>query len=339
MSNPPDPAAVARFRADVTAVSGRAPTPADVLALAVSGGADSMAMLALSHAAFPGQIVAATVDHRLRASAADEAAMVARHCAALGVRHETLIPETPIAGASIQARAREARYGLLVDWACEQGAAALLTAHHLDDQAETFLMRAVRGSGVTGLAAIRARRPLAEEGPFLLRPLLGWRRTELRALAQATDTPFADDPSNDDAVYDRTRARTLLARTPALDAAGLAASATYLAEAEAALAAWADLLWAERVQRDGDAVLLDPANLPREVQRRLVRRAIDAVRGAAGITAPAWSHAINIEPLLDALNAGSGATQAGVMAAARKRGWRFVPAPPRSQLATGRGIG
>ena len=141
----PDPAAVERFAAALTAID-----PCGPIALAVSGGADSMAMLALARAAFPGRIIAATVDHQLRTSAADEAALVAAYCATLGVPHMILTPDAPIAGASIQAQARGARYRLLRAWAGDAGAVALLTAHHADDQAETFLMRAVRGSGVPG---------------------------------------------------------------------------------------------------------------------------------------------------------------------------------------------
>ncbi|WP_339501760.1 tRNA lysidine(34) synthetase TilS, partial [Pseudomonas canadensis] len=127
------------------------------IALAVSGGPDSMAMLALAAAAFPGQVHAATVDHRLRAAAAAEARMVAAWCANAGVPHTTLVVAEPIGPGSVQARARAVRYELLLPWAAEIGASCLATAHHADDQAETFLMRAALGSGVAGLAGIRAR--------------------------------------------------------------------------------------------------------------------------------------------------------------------------------------
>ncbi|MGL1617815.1 ATP-binding protein, partial [Vibrio parahaemolyticus] len=89
---------------------------------------------------------------------------------------------------------------------------------HADDQAETFLMRAARGSGVAGLAGIRARHRREID---LVRPLLGWRVSELRALAVAAAVPFVDDPSNADPHYDRTRFRALLRDTPWLDAAQL----------------------------------------------------------------------------------------------------------------------
>ncbi|WP_235515808.1 tRNA lysidine(34) synthetase TilS, partial [Sphingomonas sp. Leaf10] len=228
MTLPPE--AILRFTTHVTALA-PTPTPATPLALAISGGPDSMAMLALAAAAFPQAIIAATVDHRLRPASADEAAMVASYCNANQILHATLAPDRPPAGASIQAQARHLRYALLADWALAANAVALATAHHADDQAETFLMRAARGSGPAGLAGIRPRwdfrsdrwaasptrtpakagvRPEAAAPALpIIRPLLTWRRADLRTLA--TDLPFVDDPSNADPRHDRTHARVLLA--------------------------------------------------------------------------------------------------------------------------------
>ncbi|MCW3846608.1 tRNA lysidine(34) synthetase TilS [Sphingomonas sp. LB-2] len=310
--------AAARFLGCLEAVHG-GPLPTDApIALAVSGGPDSMAMLALAHAAYGGQVAVATVDHRLRPEGADEAAMVARYCAALGVAHTILVPETPIAGASIQARARAARYRLLGEWA--RGSAALLTAHHADDQAETLLMRAARGSGISGLAGIRARRDLG--GVALLRPLLTWRRAELRVVAENAGAPFVDDPSNRDDAHDRTRFRRLLEANPWLDPCAIAASAGHLAETETVMNDFTDSYWRDRAQESEGVITLNVADLPRELRRRLVRRAIRAQD-------PSVSDAANIEALLDSLEAGGGATQAGVMAAARGAVWTFRPAPPR----------
>ena len=317
----PDPAAVARFGAAFSAVA-----PGGTIALAVSGGADSMAMLVLAHVALPGRTIAATVDHRLRAEAAGEAAMVANHCAALAIPHTILTPDVPIAGASIQAQARAARYRLLRDWAGQAGAVALLTAHHADDQAETLLMRAARGSGVSGLAGIRRVRDL--EGIALIRPLLDWRRAELRAVAEAAGAPFVDDPSNRDEAHDRTRFRRMVEANPELDVAGIAASASYAAEAEQALEALADAEWDQRIVT-GATLTLAAAQLPRDLRRRLARRAIGEVRALAAIAVPFWSDAANVEALLDALAAGKSATQAGVMVSPRGKTWRFSAAPPR----------
>ncbi|MFZ5747059.1 MAG: tRNA lysidine(34) synthetase TilS [Pseudomonadota bacterium] len=325
----PDVESVARFRADLTAALGADPTAFAPIGLAVSGGADSMAMLALTHAALPGVACAATVDHGLRPAAAQEAQMVARSCAKLGIRHETLRPIHAIAGASIQAQAREARYALLFDWARAWGVALLLTAHHADDQAETFLMRAARGSGVAGLAGVRRVRA----GPVpVARPLLGWRRADLRALAQSAGLPFVDDPSNDDRAHDRTRFRTLLRDSDLLDPLAIAASAAHAAEADAALATVAALLWAERARVSPRGLDVLVTGLPREVLRRIARRGIAEVRVAHGIATPVFDDAANVEPLLDSLERGKGATQAGVAVRPLMDRWRFRPAPPRRSL-------
>lgn len=330
---PPPDAAVARFRNEVArlvarACDGASPRDDARLALAVSGGADSMAMLALAVAAFPARVVAATVDHGLRADAAAEARMVVRCCATLGVPHETLVPAEPIAGSSIQMRAREARYSVLTRWADRQGALALLTAHHADDQAETLLMRLNRASGLSGVAAIRAYR--WEAGTLVLRPLLDWRRAELRAIAQGCALPFVDDPTNADPRHDRTRIRALLAEAPDLDPVALARSAAFLAEAEDMIAHQAAAAWEERWRGPERAFRVE--DLPRELRRRLLRRAIHAARAHHAITLPGFTESANVEPLLDALEAGQGAVKGGVQVIPGERGWNFRPAPARRSL-------
>jgi tRNA(Ile)-lysidine synthase len=316
------PAEVTRFTDALLRLGAGAP-----LLLAVSGGPDSMAMLTLAAAALPGGIAVASVDHRLRPEGADEALAVARHCARIGVPHATLAPAAPIAGASLQARAREARYLLLAEEARRLGATAIATAHHADDAAETFLMRAARGSGLAGLAGVRPRAVIA--GVAVVRPLLDWRRAELRAVVRRAGVPFIDDPSNRDDRHDRTRFRRLLEANEWLDPLHLAQSAAFLAEADAEIAAGLDGVWALHAAIDGATVRVDVAGLPRELRRRLLRRAIGTVREAAGITAPPWSEGANVEPLLDALEGGHRATQAGVVASARGTRWRFTAAPPR----------
>nr|WP_299913821.1 tRNA lysidine(34) synthetase TilS [Sphingomonas bacterium] len=330
--NAPDPALVARFRRAFGTVSGRAPGANERIALAVSGGPDSMAMLALAAAAFPGQVVAATVDHGLRPESADEAAMVAGYCAEIGVTHAILrITIPPEASDNLQSWARQERYALLRRWAVEAGAATLATAHHADDQAETFLMRAARGSGLSGLAAIRARQEIRVGAAVLaiVRPLLDWRGVALRAVAEAAAIPFVDDPSNADDRFDRTRFRALLRAAPWIDSGLVARAAAHLAEADAELRALIDLLWDERALVRGGAIELSIAGLPREARRRLARRSIAAVRADTASEAPDWSDATNIEPLLDSLEAGKSATQAGVMASAKGDIWHFREAPAR----------
>lgn len=339
---PVDPALVERFRGDVADLLER---PAERIALAVSGGPDSMAMLVLAAAAFPGRVRAATVDHRLRAAAADEAAMVATYAEAIGVPHATLpIVAPPPASGNRHAWARAERYRLLRGWAAAAGATALATAHHADDQAETLLMRAARGAGLSGLAGIRPRQdaPAAMStsgtasgesgmaGFALIRPLLGWRRSALRETAARAGAPFVDDPSNADPRFERARMRALLARAPELDAAGIARAARHLAQAEADLLAMARWLWEVRaVPCLPDEAQIDVAGLPRGMCRHIARAAIARVAGGHDLP---WDPAANIEPLLDALDAGKAATQGAVMASASGTIWRFRRAPPRRAL-------
>jgi len=324
----PDAALTDRFRADLSALLGRAPAPGERLALAVSGGPDSMALLVLAHAAFPGAVTAATVDHRLRPENADEARMVADYCASLGIAHATLASPDAIEGASIQAQARAMRYALLSDWAEARGAVALLTAHHADDQAETFLMRAARGSGLAGLAGVRAAR--MEGAVLLLRPLLEWRRAELRAIVRRAEAPFIDDPANQDPRHDRTRFRRLIEANEWLDPPNLARAAAHLAEVEAEILATIDALWGVRLRSAGPGeCAIDVSGLPRELRRRLARRAIGLVRQAHGITRPSWSDGANVEHLLDGLAEGRRITQAGILVLPKGGVWRFREAPPR----------
>lgn len=336
--------AVARFRADLVATLGS--EPAGTLALAVSGGPDSMAMLALAHAAFDGRVIAATVDHGLRPESVSEAAMVADWCRTAAIAHRTLaVPAPPGATGNLQGWARQERYLLLKRWAIDRGATALCTAHHAEDQAETLLMRAARGSGLSGLASVRARTdehiPVDADGDAtsgapitvryapltLLRPLLGWRRADLRAMALAGQVPFVDDPSNRADGFDRTRFRRWLESAPWIDPVRIGRSAAHLAEAESDILAISHWLWDTRALPSGDfEARFDVADLPRGVRRYLARRAIEHVRLMLGMGAPPPA---NVEALLDALDAGKRATQADVMASADGSVWHFREAPPR----------
>lgn len=192
------------------------------LLVAVSGGPDSVALLALlaEWAREPGRPVlhAATVDHGLRAASAAEAEDVAALCAQLGVPHRILLREgaRPVTG--VQERARAARYALLAQEAERLGCAVLLTAHTQDDQAETLLMRMAHGSGPAGLAAMRER--VRKGNVMLARPLLGVPKGRLIATAQARGLPFVADPSNGDRRFERVRWRTLM---PSLAEEGLSA--------------------------------------------------------------------------------------------------------------------
>jgi tRNA(Ile)-lysidine synthase len=181
-------------------------------AVAVSGGADSFALLHWAvEAGHP--VVALTVDHGLREGSAAEAQAVRTWCSERKIQHETLVWRGEKPGTGIQAAAREARYRLLCEACYRMGIANLLTAHTADDQAETVFMRLRRGAG-RGLAGMPSERKIAA-GPgeliTLHRPLLGFRRAELRAYAEGAGLPFTDDPSNDDERFERVRVRALLA--------------------------------------------------------------------------------------------------------------------------------
>ena len=311
-----DPALVARFSTGLDAL---VPARAKV-GIAVSGGPDSLALLLLAAAARPGLVEAATVDHRLRAESGADAAMVAEVCAGLGVPHQTLPLSWDAPAANVQARARVERYRALGEWAAGRELAAVATAHHLDDQAETLLMRLARGAGVAGLAGVRRRRMLARN-VMLVRPLLDWRRAELEAVAAAAGLEPVDDPANRDESHDRTRARAFLAGCDWPEPARLAASAANLADAEDALQFAAAKLYRERHRMDGEAALIDAHGLPRELKRRLLLIAIQA-RGA-----PAPRGA-DLMRLIGVLERGGTATLAGLKVEGGGT-WRLTPAPPR----------
>jgi len=303
-----------RFRADLTslAVDGS-------VAVAVSGGPDSLALLLLSRAALGPGVIAATVDHGLRAEAADESRFVARLCKDIGVDHVILAVEVEERGEGVQAAARQARYDALACWCKSRNISNLFTAHHTDDQAETLLMRLGRGAGIGGLVGVRASRALSP-ALRLVRPLLGWRKAELAGIVTDAGIVARDDPSNRDDRYDRTAVRALLAETPLLDARRLAASAAHLAEAEDALAWAADRAFALSVTHFGDRFELDPADYPPEIMRRmLVRIFADFGTNPKG---PA------LDRLAEQLRAGGTATLAGIKATPGAR-WCFQPAPPR----------
>jgi tRNA(Ile)-lysidine synthase len=309
----PSPEQAERFRADLDALIGGKPKR---IGVAVSGGPDSLALLLLARAAYPGAVEAATVDHGLRPESAGEAAYVSALCDKLGLPHAVLKPSRPIGG-NLQSGARRVRYALLEAWRSEQGLDWMLTAHHADDQAETLLMRLNRGSGVAGLCGIRA------VNGRVVRPLLDWRRAELAQIVADAGLEAVADPSNADERFDRARLRRQMADAGWIDAPSLTRSARALADAEEALDWAADRLFAERASGDAAEMRLEPAEMPRELLRRLLLRALRAINSEA---APRGEE---LSRLLATLEQGGAATLAGVKAEGGEA-WRFRPAPPRS---------
>ena len=215
------------------------------LVLAVSGGPDSTALLLLAarwarRLKRAPKLIAVTIDHGLRPEAAREAAMVKRLARRLGVAHRTLHWRGRKPQSGLQEAARYARYELLAEVATRARFAHILTAHTLDDQAETVLFRLARGSGLFGLAGMAHAAPLPLNGVreiFLVRPLLHLPKARLIATLRAARIAYAEDPSNRDPRFTRARMRNLmpaLARE-GLDARGLARLATRLRRAEATI--------------------------------------------------------------------------------------------------------
>jgi tRNA(Ile)-lysidine synthase len=278
-----------------------------------------VALLLLARAARPDSIEAATVDHGLRPEAAAEARMVATLCAELDVPHAILA--VAVAEGNLQAQARDARYLALGKWLDERSLAALVTAHHADDQAETLLMRLNRGSGVAGLAGVRERGRVPGTGHTVIRPLLAWRRAELAEVATAAGIRPADDPSNADARFDRVRIRRALAETDWLDIDALAASVRNLADADAALDWAAGREWVENVRREGLGLVYRPT-APRAVALRVLARIVrelggDEPRGSA------------IARLFDSMVAGRPASIGDLVGRPVSNGWSLAPAPRR----------
>ena len=251
------------------------------LGLAVSGGGDSVALLHLVAEAGC-KVAVATVDHGLRPEAAAEAQAVARMCALLGVPHDILHWRYDGRG-NLQDAARRGRIKLLADWARARGIGTVALGHTQDDVAETFLMRLARDAGVDGLAAMAARREVG--GVTFVRPLLKVPRAALRRWLLDRGIPWADDPSNEDARFERVRMRRAMAGLAdvGVDAARLAAVALRMTELREALDAAAGEAAARIARIDGGDVLFDVAGLaalPFELQRRLLVAALTWVASA-----------------------------------------------------------
>ena len=267
------------------------------LVLAVSGGPDSTALMllaarwrnALAEERTNGpKLLAVTVDHGLRRESAGEARVVKRLAETLGVAHRTVRWKGRKPATGLQQAAREARYALLAAAARRAKAPCIVTAHTLDDQAETVLIRMTRGSGLTGLGAMAYVSPVPatdERDVVLVRPLLEIPKARLIATLTDAEIAFADDPSNRDPRFTRARLRGVmpaLARE-GLDARSLALLAGRLRRAEAAIEMAVDVAaaavsqgpWSDRGPISFDAEKF--ARLPAEVALRLLGRAITSV--------------------------------------------------------------
>ena len=239
--------------------------------VACSGGADSLGLLVLAHAAGL-EPLAVHVDHGLRADSAEDADVVAHAAAQLGVDWCTMrVNVEP--GGNLEARAREARYRALAA-ACEQaGTTAILVAHTADDQAETVLINVMRGSGTAGLAGMARRQG------NVVRPLLHLRRAEVRAVVQRSGLPIAEDPTNADRRWQRAWIRhdvlPMLERGSQRDLVPILVRQAHIFRAESD---FLDGLGDDLIERAGgcssDAALETRvlANAPLPIARRAIRR-------------------------------------------------------------------
>ena len=311
-----------RFRDDLDHLIGRDAR----IGIAVSGGPDSLALLLLAAAARPGKVDAATVDHALRPGSREEADTVAAVCGRLGLPHEILTIEWAAKpDSAIQERAREQRYRLLASWGERRHLDGIATAHHLDDQAETVMMRLARGAGVRGLAGMRPVAAIPGGAMRLLRPLLGWRRAELEQICLAAGLEPAADPSNDDETYERIRVRHALARAEWLDPQSLACSAANLAQADAALEWATQQEWSHAITNGGAQIVYCPSDAPSEIQRRIVSQAVMRLATEGQRTE---LRGRELDRLLGVLGGSGTATIRGVRCSGGRE-WRFTRAPAR----------
>ena len=288
----------------------------ETIGIALSGGGDSTALLHLALRAGL-RVEAVTVDHRLRAESAAEAAGVAEACARLGVPHQVKVWEHgPVTGNLMDA-ARRARMGLIRDWAVAREIRHVALGHTRDDQAETLLMGLARRAGIDGLAGMR--RAWVEAGVTFHRPLLDAGREELRDWLRAAGIGWADDPTNEDERFTRVKARAALAALEPLGitAETLAGVARNLALAQESLGVQVQAAAGRHLLVAGGALRIAPELWaePAEVQRQLVARAVRWLVQEAYLP-----RADDLRRFLNAIREGRDATLAGCR---HRGGWIF----------------
>jgi tRNA(Ile)-lysidine synthase len=254
--------------------------------IAVSGGPDSLALLDLVRRQPALRVMAATVDHGLRIEARQECALVAELCAAWRIPHHTLTIPVDAPERGVQEWARQQRYALLAALAKQAGCDALVVAHHQDDQAETLLHRLAAGSGPAGLAGMKLRSRL--NGLLVLRPLLDVPKSALVVHCQANGIPFIADESNANPRFLRARLRQarLVLDQEGLTSARLATFAQRMQRINDALETRVNQVWQLAIRPCGSVDWAQARSEPEEIRLRVLKRGIDAVRQAQGLSVP-----------------------------------------------------
>lgn len=297
----------------------------DHLAVAVSGGGDSIALLHLLAGWAKEERIrlqAVTVNHGLRPDAAREAEFAAEVAQNLKIKHTTLTWDGARAEGNLQDAARRARYRLMADWAKGQGIDTIALGHTADDQAETFFMRLARASGIDGLTGMQRRR--RADGITWVRPLLMQERAELRRYLRDLRQPWVDDPTNEDAAFERIKARKAMAELTALgiDAHVVGRVMDHLSQVRSALDLATQAHAQACVREEGGDLILDrrafAAGAP-EVNRRLVAAALRWIASA-----DYGPRGMKLQEFLSAMLRGRDATLHGVRLLGGKESFRLT---------------
>lgn len=252
--------------------------------------------------------------------------MVADLCSRLGIPHTVL--NVTVRPGNMQSAARDARYAALGEWHDAANVAAVMTAHHADDQAETFLMRLNRGSGLGGLSSIRPMTTIPVHGGSLHRPLLQWRKAELETIIASAGLDPVRDPSNEDDRFDRARMRKILADADWLDVGAIAQSAAHVERAQSTFELLAQHEWNGQVKRIGKRYVYRPSS-PDQVQLLVIERVIAAIGGSDRLKVNRSA----IDRLRGRLLAGQSGNLGGVLVTPVGDAWRFEKEPPRNSAS------